>query len=107
AVTSPGRNGFHDPSYVAETSPTPTAGASSPVTRVVTFTPTRLSTPRLVSSPADRVLSTEAATPAGWSPGSACCGTVIVSGTTTLSPASTVTSGAMSIQVPASVDFSS
>src|SRR5699024_6355679 len=67
---------------------------------------TRLSTPRLVSSPADRVLSTEAATPAGWSPGSACCGTVIVSGTTTLSPASTVTSGAMSIQVPASVDSS-
>src|SRR5690625_4486831 len=73
----------------------------------MTLTPIRLSTPTAVPSSADCRETTEAATPAGWSPGSAWSGTVMVKGTTSLSPAATVTSSGMSIQVPAAVDSSS
>lgn len=42
--------------------------------------------------------------PAGWSSGAASAGTVIVKGTTRVSPASTVTSGCTVIHVPPSTE---
>src|SRR5699024_6994575 len=73
----------------------------------MTLTPIRLSTPTAVPSSADCRATTEAATPAGWSPGSAWSGSVMVKGTTSLAPAATVTSTGVSIQEPASVESSS
>src|SRR5699024_2502475 len=76
------------------------------VTRVMTLTPIRLSTPTAVPSSADCRETTEAATPAGWSPGSAWSGTVTVKGATSLSPAATVTAAGRSNQVAAAGDSS-
>src|SRR5699024_9223587 len=53
----------------------------------MTLTPIRLSTPTAVPSSADCRETTAAATPAGWSPGSAWSGTVMGEGTTSHSAA--------------------
>ena len=69
---------------------------TSPGVRRFTRTPTRDST---CISPPER---TDAATPAGWSPGTASAGAATSKGTTSVSPGATTTSSGTVIHAPPS-----